>query len=142
MSTATPLRALLGAILLATCCSWGTLALAAPDDDDSAAAEAAGDDDSAAAAQPGDDDSATAAAEAAEPVAAAREICDDHQDNDGDGLVDCKDLNDCAAFATCGQIQGGWGWVISAYGISFAALLAYTGMVTLRLRSQQRRGDR
>ena len=131
MSTATPLRALLGAILLATCCSWGTPALAAPDDDDSAAAEAAG-----------DDASATAAAEAAEPVAAAREICDDHQDNDGDGLVDCKDLNDCAAFATCGQIQGGWGWVISAYGISFAALLAYTGMVTLRLRSQQRRGDR
>jgi hypothetical protein len=145
MSTSTPLRSLLLAILLAALASSGTLALAAADDDDSgaAAAETAGDDDSAAAVAAGDDDSAGDAAPAAEPVAAAvpaTEICDDGQDNDGDGLVDCKDLNDCAAFATCGQIRGGWGWVIAAYGISFAALLVYTFMVTLRLRSQQRRG--
>ncbi len=105
----------------------------------------------------GDDDSATAATQAGDDHAPAvpqptpgptpeagkqtTEICDDKQDNDGDGLVDCKDLNDCAAFATCGQISGGWGWVISAYGISFVALFGYALMVTLRLRSQQGRRD-
>ena len=129
------LRLLSAALLLVTA-GTGSLAYADGDDDDSAAA---------AVAPAGDDDSAAPPAAAPPPPAAPTqqlaEICDDEKDNDGDGLVDCNDLNDCASFSTCGRIHGGWGWVISSYGISFAALLVYTLVVTLRLRSLQRRGD-
>lgn len=124
---------------------WVGLLAQTGDDDDSAphSTDSGTESDSAA----GDDDSAGAAA--LEPANSAptgspeakKEVCDDDVDNDGDNLIDCADLNDCAAFRTCGQIQGGWGWVISAYGLSFAALLGYTLMVTLRLRALQQRGD-
>ena len=106
---------------------------------------------SGALAQTSDDDDSAVSAPAAPaastdptwsaPEPPPTEVCDDHIDNDGDGLIDCADLNDCAAFRTCGRIQGGWGWVISVYGLSFAALLGYALMVTLRLRVLQRRGE-
>ena|GEM_PF-6193072 len=123
---------------------WGSLLAETGNDDDSAphgintpadTDPASGDDDSS-------DTSSTAPVMAKQPAApdVVTEVCDDDLDNDGDNLIDCEDLNDCASFPTCGQIQGGWGWVISAYGLSFAALLAYTLMVTLRLRALQQRG--
>jgi len=124
------------AIVLLGSISTSALAYGAGDDDDSANTENA---------SAGDDDSAAAPAPAAQPPPAPAqesEICDDGRDNDGDGLVDCKDVIDCGKSPGCGQIRGGWGWVISVYGISFAALLAYALVVTLRLRALQRRGDR
>jgi len=36
-----------------------------------------------------------------------------------------------------GEITGGWGYVGAAYGISLSLLLAYTLVVTFRLRSAQ-----
>jgi hypothetical protein len=123
---------------------WGILLVETGDDDDSAPHGIGAPPETEAAL--GDDDSSVmssgAAVEATKtaPAEVPTEVCNDDIDNDGDKLIDCADLNDCASFPTCGQIQGGWGWVISAYGLSFAALLAYTLMVTLRLRALQQRG--
>ena len=133
MSASTRAGSWLAAIVLLGPLLASPMAYATADDDDSASHSSP---------PAGDDDSAVHGSTQATPKAQAnREICDDKQDNDNDGLTDCKDPNDCASFPTCGQISGGWGWVFSAYGISFAALLAYTVMVAVRLRRQQRRGD-
>ncbi len=136
------LHAILAASLLAIS-PWSAV-LAQNNDDDSARSTIDSSSDHLAAA--GDDDSADSGTQASAPPIQApveeaeQEICDDDVDNDNDGLIDCDDLNDCAAFRTCGQIQGGWGWVIAAYGLSFAALLSYALMVTLRLRQRWRQG--
>jgi hypothetical protein len=142
MSTATKFAGACFAVCLAFT-PWGGVLAQTGDDDDSArhSTDTTGHSDPA----PDDDDSSdtstgTPVETAQSPSPEAKtEVCDDDIDNDGDDLIDCADLNDCASFPTCGQIQGGWGWVISAYGLSFAALLAYTLMVTLRLRALQQR---
>ncbi|MBJ94125.1 MAG: hypothetical protein CMP23_06555 [Rickettsiales bacterium] len=66
----------------------------------------------------------------AESPADQREVCDDDVDNDGDGLVDCDDIENCSSFHTCGQIQGGWSWVIAVYGLSFAGFAGYALYIT------------
>ena len=38
-----------------------------------------------------------------------------------------------------GVIQGGWGYVAAAWGISLSVLLLYVAVVTVRLREAQRR---
>jgi hypothetical protein len=41
-----------------------------------------------------------------------------------------------------GEISGGWGYVGAAYGISLSLLLAYTVVVTVRLRGAAQRSAR
>lgn len=40
-----------------------------------------------------------------------------------------------------GVIQGGWNFVAAAYGLSLGILLAYTLIVTFRLRSLEQRKE-
>jgi len=137
------LNAIVAVTILTLMPSSGVLAQTGDDDDSASSSVGQSSEDIPATAD--DDDSAgpTAPAPPKSPAArkeSTKEICDDDIDNDDDGLIDCEDLNDCAAFRTCGQIQGGWGWVVAAYGLSFAALLGYALMVTLRLRRRSRQG--
>ncbi|HCP44760.1 MAG TPA: hypothetical protein DIU15_01835 [Deltaproteobacteria bacterium] len=75
---------------------------------------------------------ANAGPEAVKPP--AREVCHDDEDNDGDGLIDCDDVADCLAFATCGWILGGWVWIWTIFGVTLAALILYAWFITARLR--------
>ncbi len=40
-----------------------------------------------------------------------------------------------------GVIQGGWNYVAAAYGLSFAILIAYTLIVSFRLRGLRQRKE-
>ncbi len=40
-----------------------------------------------------------------------------------------------------GIIEGGWGYIWAAYGVSLSILLAYALVVTFRLRSLRGEGD-
>ena len=58
------------------------------------------------------------------------------------GLVDCDDIENCSSFHTCGQIQGGWSWVIAVYGLSFAGFAGYALYITRGLnRAREEEAD-
>ena len=70
----------------------------------------------------------------------SRELCHDDKDNDGDGQIDCDDLEDCRAFPTCGWILGGWVWIWTIFGVTLGALILYAWLITARLRRARSEG--
>ena len=82
----------------------------------------------------------TSAAAKAATAQVHREICHDDLDNDGDSLIDCDDLEDCKAFATCGWIMGGWLWIWTIFDVTLGALVLYAWFITVRLRRARSEG--
>jgi len=111
-------------------------AMAAPGDAPPPQAQEESDDDSA-------DPQPPEAIPVASPAASAEvpsEVCHDDEDNDGDGLVDCDDLEDCKSFATCGWILGGWLWIWTIFSVTLGALVLYAWFITVRLRRARSEG--
>ncbi len=101
------------------------------DDDDSAPLPRLEDDDSAATSRPDDDDSAGELR--AEDGGAAEAATGD---DDSAALVAADEL------PFDGKVDGGWGYVGAAYGISLFVLLVYVLVTTVRLRGLESRHGR